>query len=111
MIVTGQVLNRKENAEAENGMSGESDVKNELIGALRKRLSVIADRAWYGRDPEGHLRALISASEEISRLAGELPRPADVRLAHYLQRCSFDKALAFLEEGPGGVEDGPHSHA
>jgi hypothetical protein len=82
-----------------------------LADALRERLAVIADREWYGRDPEGHLNALRSVSERIAELAERLPRPVDPRLAHYLQRCSYDKALAFLESGPESVPADPHPHA
>ena len=92
-------------------MSVELKSRSELIGALRERVAVIADRAWYGRDPEGHLQALIAVSEKITRLAGELPKPVDARLAHYLQRCSFEKALAFLESGPAGVAEETHFQA
>jgi len=70
-----------------------------LTAALRERLAVIADRSWYQRDPEGHLKALQNVSENIQHLAAQLPPPVDPQLAHYFQRCSFDKALAFLETG------------
>lgn len=82
-----------------------------LAEALRERLAVIGDREWYGRDPEGHLSALQAVSERILELAGNLPRPLDPRLAHYLQRCSYDKALAFLEGGVDAVPVDPHPHA
>jgi len=36
-------------------------------------------------------------SEKIDKLQSALPRPVDPRLAHYLQRRSYDKALEFLE--------------
>ena len=69
----------------------------ELAVALRERLSVIADRATYARDPQEHLRRLQEASERIVALQEQLPTPVDPMLAHYLQRCSYDKALAWLE--------------
>lgn len=69
----------------------------ELAAALRDRLAVIADRAAYERDAADHLRRLQSASERIVALQGRLPAPLDPTLAHYLQRCSYDKALAWLE--------------
>ncbi len=68
-----------------------------LAAALRERLTVIADRDFYARDPAGHLEKLKSVSEEITRLGAELPRPVSGDLAHYLQRASYDKALAWLE--------------
>jgi hypothetical protein len=68
-----------------------------LATALRERRSVIADREFYARDPQGHLAQLQSVSERIVTLARDLPQPVDPQLAHFLERCSYDKALAFLE--------------
>ena len=75
-----------------------SPVHRELAAALRVRLAVIADREGYARDPQAHLRRLQDASEEITTLQTQLPAPVDRHLAHYLERCSYDKALAWLEE-------------
>lgn len=72
--------------------------KTDLAAALRERLSLIADRAWVQRDAAGHLEALKNVSERIVTLAANLPAPVDPQLRHYLERCSYDKALAFLEE-------------
>jgi hypothetical protein len=41
------------------------------------------------------LRAI---SEKIDKLQAALPQRVDPRLAHYLQRRSYEKALEFLEE-------------
>jgi hypothetical protein len=71
-----------------------------LAAALRERLAVVADREHYHRDPAGHLERLKRASTAITTLAGRLPQPLDPKLAHYLDRCSYDKALALLEEAP-----------
>ena len=68
-----------------------------LAAALRERLAVIADREFYARDPAAHLEKLRAVSEQITQLTGQLPAPVDPRLAHYLERGSYDKALAFLE--------------
>ena len=73
-------------------------VYRELAAALRDRRTVIADRESYARDPQAHLRQLQAASEKITALQGQLPAPVDRHLAHYLERCSYDKALAWLEE-------------
>jgi hypothetical protein len=70
----------------------------ELAEALRERIAVIADRELYARDPAAHLQRLQSASTRIVEMQGQLPAPLDPRLAHFLQRCSYDKALAWLEE-------------
>jgi len=68
-----------------------------LAAALRERLAVIADREFYARDAAAHLEKLRAISERVSELEGQLPPPIDPQLAHYLQRSSYDKALAFLE--------------
>lgn len=78
-------------------MSADSEVHRALAAALRARLAVIADRAGYDRDPPAHLARLQGVSERIAALGDQLPAPVDPRLAHYLQRCSYAKALAFLE--------------
>ena len=67
-----------------------------LAEALRERLAVIADRDWFARDATGHLEALKAVSGRIELLAAALPPPLDPQLRHYLDRCSYDKALAFL---------------
>lgn len=69
---------------------------HDLADALRLRLEVIGDTAARDRDPQAHLQRLQRASEDIIRLQGELPGPLDPQFAHYLQRCSYDKALAWL---------------
>lgn len=71
----------------------------ELAAALRERIAVIADRELYARDPALHLEKLRTASEQITTLQRQLPPKVDPRLAHYLDRCSYDKALNFLEGG------------
>ena len=68
----------------------------ELAAALRERRALIADEASR-RDPERHLERLKAVSEKIVALGESLPRPIDPQLAHYLARCSYDKALEALE--------------
>lgn len=77
-------------------------VYQELIAALRERLAVIADREAYARDPQAHLQQLQAVSERLAALGSRLPLPVDPQLSHYLQRCSYDKALAFLTGGAHG---------
>jgi hypothetical protein len=64
--------------------------------ALRERLAVIRDEQSR-RDEAKHIARLRTISEKIDRLQATLPQPIDPRLAHYLQRKSYDKALEFLE--------------
>ena len=74
----------------------DSPVYRELADALRERLAVIADRTAYARNPDAHLQQLQAVSERIVTLGQRLPGPVEPQLAHYLQRCSYDKALACL---------------
>jgi len=69
----------------------------QLASALRERLALIGDEVSR-RDPERHLAKLQSVSEKIAQLEKQLPSPVDPQLAHFLARCSYDKALALLEE-------------
>jgi len=68
----------------------------DLAEALRERLAVICDEQSQ-RDEAKHIARLRAVSEKIDRLQATLPQPVDPRLAHYLQRRSYDKALEFLE--------------
>lgn len=77
-------------------------IYDELAGALRERLAVIRDSAWRESDGAGQLARLQEVSESIVSLQGRLPQPVDPILAHYLQRCSYDKALAWLDGGDAG---------
>lgn len=70
----------------------------DLAGALRTRLAVIADTGWRDRDAASHLEALREVSERIASLAAARPHGTDPKLVHYLDRCSFDKALAVLSQ-------------
>ena len=76
-----------------------------LADALRARRAVIADRAHYERDPQSHLAALQRASEAITDLQAVLPQPVPPQLRHFLERCSYDKALDYIEEMPLDAEE------
>jgi hypothetical protein len=69
----------------------------DLKEALRGRLAIIGDEESRHDEP-AHMARLQAISERIDKLAAALPRPIDPRLAHYLQRRSYDKALEFLEQ-------------
>jgi hypothetical protein len=71
----------------------------DLREALRERLAIIHDEESR-RDEERHMARLRVISEKIDKLQAALPQPVDPRLAHYLQRKSYDKALEFLAAGP-----------
>ena len=68
----------------------------DLKEALRERVAIIRDEQSR-RDTETHMARLSAISEKIDKLQAALPQPVDARLAHYLQRRSYDKALDFLE--------------
>lgn len=69
-----------------------------LSEALRERLDVIADHAHRDRDQAGHLQRLIEVSGRIDALTAELPVHLDPQFSHYIERHSYDKALAWIEE-------------
>jgi hypothetical protein len=68
----------------------------DLAQALRERIAVIRDQQSR-QDEAKHMARLKDVSERIDNLQMRLPKPIDPRLAHYLQRKSYDKALEFLE--------------
>ncbi len=69
----------------------------DLAQALRERVAIIHDEESR-RDEAKHIARLKAISERIDDLQTRLPKPIDPRLAHYLQRKSYDKALEFLEQ-------------
>ena len=73
------------------------DLFKQLKHALRDRLAVIGDCETRERDPAEHRARLQSVSEKIVRLQTQLPDNINPQLEHFLKRCSYDKALAFLE--------------
>jgi hypothetical protein len=78
-----------------------SDELDQLRQLLQERIDVIADHAFRERDAAAHLNRLREVSEAIAaiheRCRGALPP----RLAHYLERASYQKALAYLEGAEG----------
>ncbi len=70
----------------------------ELREAVKNRLAVVADHQLRDRDPAAHLEKLISAAGRLDELVGKLPPEANPQLRHYLERQSYVKALAWLEE-------------
>jgi hypothetical protein len=74
------------------------NVISDLVGALRERLAIIRDEASR-RDEKRHVARLCNVSAKIEELQATLPKPVDPRLAHYLERKSYEKALELLERG------------
>jgi hypothetical protein len=79
-----------------------STVFSELRDALRERLGVIADHELRDRDPRAHLERLKSAASRLDAAIAQLPPQCDRELRHYLERQSYLKALAWLDEAEGG---------
>jgi hypothetical protein len=73
----------------------------DLRDALKARLAVVSDHALRDRDPAAHLAALKAAAGRVDELVAQLPRNIDPMLRHYLDRQSYLKAVAFLEESLG----------
>lgn len=70
-----------------------------LAEALRERLAVIADHAHRDRDASSHLERLVTVSGRIDALIAALPADGlDPQFRHYLERRSYDKALAWIGE-------------
>ncbi len=78
-----------------------SDDLNQLRQLLQERINVIADHAWRDRDAAAHLARLREVSESISAIHERCQGALPARLAHYLERASYQKALAFLEGAEG----------
>jgi hypothetical protein len=72
----------------------------DLAEALRERLAVVRDEESR-RDGVKHIARLRAVSEKIDRLQESLPPAIDPRLKHYLERKSYDKALAYLKNSKG----------
>jgi hypothetical protein len=71
--------------------------ESELAETLRERLKIISDEDSRSH-PGQHMRRLREISERIETLVANLPQPIPPRLAHFLNRRSYDKALEFLED-------------
>ncbi|MGB6221914.1 hypothetical protein [Haloferula sp.] len=69
----------------------------DLATLLQRRVEVIADHAFRDRDPDAHLGALKTVSEQISSWHQSHQGSLPPRLEHFLSGCSYDKALRFLE--------------
>lgn len=68
-----------------------------LKQAVQKRLEVVSDHAFRDRDPAAHLEALKQAHRLLEAQVAALPQDCDPRLRHFLERQSYEKALAFLQ--------------
>jgi len=78
-----------------------TSAESQLAAALRQRREIIADEESR-LQPDEHLKRLREISDRIEQLTEALPRPIAPRLAHFLERRSYDKALEFLEASGRG---------
>lgn len=69
-----------------------------LADLLKKRLAVIGDAEMRENDPDRQLQLLQEVSEQITELHAQLAGRIRPRLAHFLESCSYDKALVWIEE-------------
>lgn len=69
-----------------------------LHEAVAARLAVVADHTLRDADPAAHLEKLKAAAARLDTLVKTLPPDCDPNLRHYLERQSFLKALAWLDE-------------
>lgn len=79
-------------------MSDIASLHKSLHTAVKARLDIVADHAFRDRDAAGHLEALKAAAARLDALVSSLPANTDPTLRHYLERQSYTKALAWLEE-------------
>lgn len=73
-----------------------TDLK-ELSELLERRLDTIADAELRERDPERQLALLQEVSEAIAAFHARHRGTIPPRLNHFLQNCSFQKALEWVE--------------
>ena len=73
-----------------------------LREVVSHRLAVVADHALRDADPAAHLESLKQAAARLDALTKALPPDCDPTLRHYLERQSFLKALAWLDECAAG---------
>ncbi|MCK9588107.1 MAG: hypothetical protein WC076_07365 [Terrimicrobiaceae bacterium] len=72
-----------------------------LGAALRNRLDVVADHTLRNRDPAAHLEAIKAAHRALELQVAALSPGTDPRLLHFLERQSYEKALALLQSENG----------
>lgn len=70
----------------------------ELREALQERLDVIADHELRGRDPDAHLKRLKAAALRLDAAVARVRPSCDAQLRHFLDRQSYVKALAWLDQ-------------
>jgi len=67
-----------------------------VLQIIERRLQIVADRDWYGRDPAGHLAGLQQAAADLEAAVAALPADIDPMLRHFLEGQSYVKARDWL---------------
>lgn len=70
----------------------------QLITLLERRLEIIGDADLRENDPDRQLKQLQEVSEAIMAFHQENREHIPVRLNHFLENCSFEKALHWAKE-------------
>jgi hypothetical protein len=73
----------------------------ELAGLLQKRLEIIRDQDLRINHPDQQLKQLQEVSEAITTLQNNWQGPIPPRLRHFLENCSYEKALTWIQEQLG----------
>jgi hypothetical protein len=73
-----------------------------LREALQERLDVIADHELRARDPHAHLERLKAAASRLDAAIARVRPDCDAQLRHFLDRQSYFKALAWLDQAIAG---------
>ena len=75
-----------------------ASMHKDLHAAVKSRLDIVADHAFRDRDAAAHLEALKAAALHLESMVAKLPADTDPTLRHYLERQSYMKVVAWLEE-------------
>lgn len=75
--------------------------REKLAALLERRLVVIGDQALREKDPDEQLRQLREVSEAIMAWHEAARGRISPRLDHFLEGCSYQKALAWVKAGKG----------
>ncbi len=75
----------------------------QLASLLEKRLQIISDQDLRVNHPEQQLKLLQEVSEGIAVLQSDLQGQIPPRLRHFLENCSYEKALSWIREQLSGA--------
>ena len=72
----------------------------QLQQLLERRIAVISNHSLRDSNPDEQLKQLQEVSEAINQLHQNIASDAPPRLKHFLENCSYDKALDWLKNNP-----------